>query len=142
MVIEFKRLLDTATLPRYAKVGDSGMDVTAAEATVIPARGYGKVRTGLAVVCPLGYEVQVRPRSGLQCKHGIVGAFGTVDNGYRGEIGVVLYNHNDHPYPVAVGDRVAQLVPMRVRRFEVRELEGELPPSERGDGGFGSTGLR
>lgn len=96
-MILFKRLLPSASLPKYAKEGDSGMDVAAAEETVIPARGYGKVRTGLAPIIPAGYELQLRSRSGLQFNKGIEVAFGTIDNGYRGEICAALYNHTDAP---------------------------------------------
>lgn len=142
MMILFKKLLPSASLPKYAKEGDSGMDVSSAEATVIPRRGYGKVRTGLAAIIPAGYELQLRPRSGLQCNKGIVGAFGTIDNGYRGEIGVVLYNHTDAPFYVEVGDRVAQLVPMQVRQFQIMEHTGDMPASERGEAGFGSSGIK
>lgn len=138
--IAFLKLDPAARLPAYAHDRDSGMDVTSIEAVDIPPGKFAKIRTGIAAKIPLGFEIQVRPRSGLQTKYGIVGAFGTIDEGYRGEIGVTLYNHSTEPYHVAVGDRVAQLVvsPVcRAKTFEVDKFEDE---TDRGAAGFGSTG--
>ena len=100
------------------------------------------VSTGLAFEIPIGMELQIRPRSGLALKNGIslVNSPGTLDSGYRGELGIILINHGDGDFEVRVGDRIAQIV---LNRFEVMEIEevDELSDSVRGDGGFGSTGV-
>lgn len=140
LTLKFKKLLPTATIPRIAKAGDSGMDVTAAECATILPHSFTLIHTGIAAQPPKGYELQVRPRSGLMCKKGVVGAFGTVDNGYRGDIGVALYNHTDDPFIVNIGDRIAQLVLSEVPEVEIVEAS-ELDDSERGADGFGSTGM-
>jgi len=139
MKLKFKKLDPNAVIPNYAHEGDSGMDVTTIDNVTIKPHSFVKVHTGLAAVIPEGYEIQVRPRSGLQSKYGIVGAWGTVDSGYRGEIGIALYNHNDDPYYVYAGDRVAQLVLAPVVRAEIEET-CSLDATERGSDGFGSTG--
>ena len=97
--------------------------------------------TGLAIAVPLGHEAQVRPRSGLAAKHGVtcLNSPGTIDSDYRGEVKVLLINHGDAPFDVAVGLRIAQLVVAPVVRADIVEV-AELPPTPRGDGGFGSTG--
>ena len=137
--LKFKRLTDTAKMPKYAHDGDSGMDICADEDVQILPHSYAKISTGIAAVMPDGYEIQVRPRSGMQCIKGIVGAWGTVDTQYRGEIGVALYNHTDETYVVHRGDRIAQLVILPYLTAEFEEA-GELSATERGAGGFGSTG--
>jgi len=141
MVLMFKRLDPKASLPKYAHASDSGMDVSTIESGTILPHSFAKFKTGLAAVIPPGYELQVRPRSGLQCKSGIVGAWGTVDEGYRGDIGVALYNHSDEPFHVSVGDRIAQLVLSPVVRPAVYETFEELADTDRGSAGFGSTGI-
>jgi len=141
MKIKFKKLNPNAVLPSYKHEGDSGMDVSSVEDAVIQPHSFVKVGCGLAAEIPDGYEIQVRPRSGLQCKFGIVGAWGTVDAGYKGEIGIALYNHNDEPYYVRAGDRVAQFVVAPVLRVEIEETE-TLSESDRGASGFGSTGIQ
>lgn len=138
--LKFKKLSPDATLPKFAHENDSGMDVGACESVQILPRSFAKVNTGIAAVIPEGYELQVRPRSGLQCKRGIVAGFGTVDQGYRGEIGVALYNHSDEPFVVNVGDRIAQLVLAPVVRPVIEETTADLDPTDRGTDGFGSTG--
>lgn len=141
MKLKFVKLDPRAVLPKYAHASDSGMDVYALEDKFISARFNGKIRTGVAAVIPTGYELQVRPRSGLTFKKGIVGAFGTVDGGYRGEICIALYNHTDEPFVVKAGDRVAQLVLAPVAHAEVVEASAdELGETDRGAAGFGSTG--
>ena len=128
-------------LPHYATGGAAGMDVVSAEDVTIPPGGRHAVATGLAMAIPPGYEIQVRPRSGLALKHGITvpNTPGTIDSDYRGELKVILINHGQEPFPIARGDRVAQLVLAPVTRASWREVE-ELDPTQRGDGGFGSTG--
>jgi len=137
-----RRLDPGVPLPSYAHPGDAGADVvTTVDVTIAPGE-RAIVPTGLAIALPEGYAAFVHPRSGLAAKHGltIVNAPGTVDAGYRGEILVVLHN-SDPREPVALrrGDRIAQLVIQRVERASFRETS-ELPGSERGDGGHGSTG--
>lgn len=125
--------------------GAAGMDVVAAvDAPLELAPGArAAVSTGLALAVPPGWEVQVRPRSGLALRHGVtvVNAPGTVDSDYRGEVKVLLVNLGAEPFVVRRGDRVAQLVVAPVVQAEVLEVE-ELPPTERGAGGFGHTGVR
>lgn len=128
-------------LPRYATAGAAGMDVVSAEAVTIAPGGRHAVATGLAVAIPAGFEIQVRPRSGLALKHGISvpNAPGTIDSDYRGELKVILINHGPEPFAIQRGDRVAQLVLAPVTRAGWVEVS-ELDETERGEGGFGSTG--
>ncbi len=128
-------------LPTRATPGAAGMDVVAAVDVVIPAGGRTLVPTGFSVAVPDGYELQMRPRSGLALKHGVTlpNAPATVDSDYRGELQVILINHGMGPFEVHRGDRIAQLLVQRVERVEFREV-AQLPPSSRGAGGFGSTG--
>lgn len=141
MKLKFKRLTGTAKIPCYAHEGDSGMDVCADTSKSIPPGGFCLFPTGLAADIPHGYELQVRPRSGLQCKHGVVGAWGTIDEGYKGNIGVALYNFSNEIFKVEVGDRIAQLVLAPVVRADIEEVE-DVGISDRGNDGFGSTGVR
>ena len=141
MKLKFKKLNPEAAIPSFAHAGDSGMDVSACETVVVKARSFALIKTGIAAIIPPGYEIQVRPRSGLQCKHGIVGAWGTVDEGYRGDIGVALYNHTDEDYVVSKGARIAQLVLAPVVRPEIEETDDLGEATERGSSGFGSTGV-
>ena len=129
-------------LPAYATEGAAGMDVVAAEDVVLAPGGRHAVATGLALAIPPGYEIQVRPRSGLALKHGITvpNTPGTIDSDYRGELKVILINHGTQEFAVRRGDRIAQLVVAPVVQgswLEVEELEG----TARGEGGFGSTGV-
>ena len=128
-------------LPAYATGGAAGMDVVSAEDVTIAPGARHAVATGLAVAIPAGYEIQVRPRSGLALKHGISvpNAPGTIDSDYRGELKVILINHGDEPFAIARGDRVAQLVLAPVIRAAWSEV-AELDETQRGAGGFGSTG--
>ncbi|MCL1980881.1 MAG: dUTP diphosphatase [Proteobacteria bacterium] len=131
-------------LPVYATALAAGMDVAAALAQPLElAPGeIGLVPCGFAVAIPTGYEIQVRPRSGLAVRHGItvVNAPGTIDADYRGEVKVALINLGQKPFTIRPGDRIAQLVLAPVVRAELR-LVAELAPTERGSGGFGHTGL-
>lgn len=128
-------------LPAYATAGAAGMDVVAAEDVVLAPGARHAVATGFAMAIPPGYEVQVRPRSGLALKHGItcLNTPGTIDSDYRGEVKVILANLGDAAFTVARGDRIAQLVPAPVQRAELEEV-GTLDETARGIGGFGSTG--
>jgi dUTP pyrophosphatase len=128
-------------LPAYATSGAAGMDVVSAEDVVIaPGQRYA-VATGLALAIPHGYEVQVRPRSGLALKHGITvpNTPGTIDSDYRGELKVILINHGAQDFAIARGDRVAQLVLAPVVQASWLEVDA-LDSTARGEGGFGSTG--
>ncbi len=128
-------------LPAYATPGAAGMDVVSAEDVTLACGARHAVATGLALAIPQGYEIQVRPRSGLALKHGITvpNTPGTIDSDYRGELKVILINHGDEPFPIARGDRVAQLVLAPVVQAAWDEV-AELDATERGEGGFGSTG--
>ena len=137
-----RRLRPDLPLPAYAHPGDAGADLCAAEDVVLPPGGRATVGTGLAVAVPAGHAAFVHSRSGLAARHGItvVNAPGTVDAGYRGEVRVVLLNTDRHePFTVRRGDRIAQLVVQPVTTVRFVDVE-ELPPTPRGEGGFGSTG--
>ena len=141
MQVKFKRVDPAAVLPAYARPGDAGMDLCACEEAVLRPGERRLVRTGLVMELPQGAEAQVRPRSGLALKHGVtlLNAPGTIDAGYRGEIGVILVNHGEAPFVIAPGMRIAQLVLAEVARVMVT-LADELGASARGAGGFGSSG--
>ena len=128
-------------LPRYASEDAVGLDVTSAEELVLQPGERHAVATGFAIEIPRGYEVQVRPRSGLAIKNGItcLNTPGTIDSDYRGEIKVILINLGQEPFEVRRGERIAQLVPAPVLRADFDEA-GELGETARGTGGFGSTG--
>ncbi len=128
-------------LPGYQTAGAAGLDLRADEACTLAPGERRLVPTGLAVEIPPGHEGQVRPRSGLAARHGIgmVNAPGTIDHDYRGEVGVLLVNLGAEPFQVRRGDRIAQLVVAPVVRVEVRLVEA-LSETDRGGGGFGSTG--
>jgi dUTP pyrophosphatase len=137
-----RRLDPGLPLPAYAHPGDAGADLCAATEVVLPPGGRATVGTGIAIAVPDGYAAFVHPRSGLASRHGItlVNAPGTVDAGYRGEVKVVLLNTDlTEPFTVRRGDRIAQLVVQPVTRARFLDSD-ELPPTPRGDGGFGSTG--
>lgn len=129
-------------MPEYAHPGDAGADLAAVVDCVIPAGAWLAVPTGLSAEIPIGYELQVRPRSGLAFKKGVtvLNAPGTIDAGYRGEIKVILINHGSEPFAIEVGDKIAQLVVAAVVTgiFEESQALGDSP---RGSGGFGSTGV-
>jgi len=142
MVLKFKRIHQDATIPAYAHPSDAGMDVRSVEDLVVPARGRALVHTGLVMLLPPGYEAQVRPRSGLALKSGVtvLNTPGTIDSGYRGEVGVILFNSSDEPFKVAKGDKIAQIVIAPVTQPEIEETD-EVDSTDRGAGGFGSTGV-
>ena len=141
--VQVKRLPhgEGLALPAYATEGAAGMDVLAAEDVTIAPGARHAVATGLALAIPPGYEIQVRPRSGLALKHGISvpNTPGTIDSDYRGELKVILINHGAEPFAIARGDRVAQLVLAPVVLASWEEV-AELSETTRGAGGFGSTG--
>ena len=141
--VEVKRLENghDLPLPAYATQGSAGMDVVSAEDVTIAPGARHPVATGLAMAIPQGYEIQVRPRSGLAFKHGITvpNTPGTIDSDYRGELKVLLINHGPESFAISRGDRVAQLVLAPVVQAGWAEVD-ELDATERGAGGFGSTG--
>lgn len=130
-------------LPAYATSGAAGMDIVAAEDVTLAPMGRHAVATGFAIAIPNGYEVQVRPRSGLALKHGISlpNTPGTIDSDYRGELKIIMINQGERDFAIARGDRIAQLVaaPVQIARFT--EVE-QLDDTARGAGGFGSTGIK
>jgi len=142
-IVEFKKLQPDAQVPCYMTALAAGLDIQALpEDTIILAPGERcLVPTGLAVAIPAGYEMQVRPRSGLAIKNGIalVNSPGTIDADYRGEIGIILINHGQENFSIHRGDRIAQLVIAPVCQAELVEVT-ELSETERGAGGFGHTG--
>ncbi len=143
-VVELPTIAQLEQLPTYAQPGDAGADLRAAESLVIPPGGRALVPTGLRFALPAGYVAFVVPRSGLAVKHGItvLNAPGTIDAGYRGEIMVPLLNTDQQQaFAIEPGDRIAQLIVMPVSRAVFVPVS-ELPESERGAGGFGSTGVR
>ncbi|MBQ94293.1 MAG: dUTP diphosphatase [Actinobacteria bacterium] len=128
-------------LPAYATSGAAGMDVLAAEDLTLKPGQRHAVATGFALAIPEGYEIQVRPRSGLALKHGITvpNTPGTIDSDYRGEVKVIMINHGAGDFAIQRGDRIAQLVLAPVTQAAWEEVE-ELDETDRGAGGFGSTG--
>ena len=143
-VVRFRRLLGNPDLPlpAYATAGAAGFDLRAAEAALIPAGAWRVVPTGFAVAVPAGWELQVRPRSGLAVRHGVtvLNSPGTVDSDYRGALLVCLVNLGAAAFAVARGDRIAQGVVAPAPQLGVVEV-GELDATVRGERGFGSTGV-
>lgn len=142
MTVLLKRVHADAVLPAYAHPGDAGLDLCACEAATLLPGERRLVRTGLVMELPSGTEAQLRPRSGLALKHGItlLNTPGTIDEGYRGELGVILVNLGQEPFEVVPGMRIAQMVIAPVLRVAVEESE-TLGETCRGEGGFGSTGV-
>lgn len=142
MTLRIKRIHPDATLPAYAHASDAGMDVCSVDDLVIPPGGRALVRTGLVFNLPPLWEAQVRPRSGLALKKGVtvLNTPGTIDAGYRGEVGVILANFGSEDFDVKKGDRIAQIVVAPVVQAEVVEVDS-IDETDRGGGGFGSTGV-
>jgi dUTP pyrophosphatase len=143
VTLKVKRLPHCRDLPRYATPGSAGMDLTAAipeKLTLEPGKRVG-IPTGIVLEIPPGYEGQMRPRSGLAAKAGITlsNSVGTIDSDYRGEVVALVINHGETSYTFEPGERIAQLLITPVPRVEIVEVE-ETNASERGEGGFGSTG--
>ncbi|MEC7810588.1 MAG: dUTP diphosphatase [Actinomycetota bacterium] len=137
------RLIDDAIIPVYAKSGDAGADLVSAESVVLePGGGRALVSTGVAIAIPEGFAGFVQPRSGLAIKHGVtcLNTPGLIDSGYRGELKVILINTDpSESFQVSKGERIAQLVIQKVEECNFQEVQ-ELPDSERGETGFGSSG--
>ena len=143
--IGVRRMHPAAQLPVYAHdpEEDAGMDLCAVEELTLAPGEWRDVGTGLTVEIPPGYEGQVRPRSGLALRHGVtmLNSPGTIDPGYRGEVRVIVINHGKTAFEIRPGDRIAQLIVGRYAAVEWR-MEENLNASARGEGGFGSTGVR
>jgi len=141
MTVNFLKTHPDAVLPAYARPGDAGMDVCACEAATLQPGERKLVRTGLVMELPRGTEAQMRPRSGLALKHGItlLNTPGTIDEGYRGELGVILINLGAGPFEIQPGMRIAQMVIAPVLSVDTAEV-AEVSGTARGTGGFGSTG--
>ena len=143
VTLKVKRLAHCHDLPRYATPGAAGLDLTAAISAplTLEAGSRSRVPVGIIIEIPPGYEGQVRPRSGLADKAGLslTNCVGTIDCDYRGEVQVLMINHGDKSYTIQPGERIAQLMIVPIPRVEVTEVD-ELTESDRGAGGFGSTG--
>ena len=139
--IKIQKIHPDAIIPKYAHDGDAGMDLHSCENYILKSRERRLISTGLKVEIEKGYEMQIRPRSGLALKYGIsvLNTPGTIDSGYRGDVGVILINTSSSDYEIKKGDRIAQAVINKLEDVVIEEVEG-LADSSRGDGGFGSTG--
>jgi|UniRef100_A0A7S4GIN2 dUTP pyrophosphatase len=141
VLLQVKKLTEHAIIPQRGSKHAAGYDLSSAYDLVVPARGKALVKTDCAMAIPEGTYARIAPRSGLAWKHHIDIGAGVVDYDYRGNVGVVMFNHADSDFEVKRGDRVAQLILERIITPEVSEVQ-ELPDTERGSGGFGSTGIR
>jgi dUTP diphosphatase len=143
LIVEFQRLSDAARAPERANEHDAGWDLRAVEAATLAPGERASIGTGIAVAIPEGHAGLVLPRSGIAARHGIalVNAPGLIDSGYRGEVRILLLNTDTRePFPIAPGDRIAQLVIVDLAEVEFAESES-LSETARGDGGFGSSGV-
>lgn len=142
MLLKVERIHKDAIIPNCAHEGDAGLDLYSIEKKIINPGDTALIKTGIKIELPPQSEAQVRPRSGLALKFGVtvLNTPGTIDEGYRGEIGVILINHGKNSFIVEKGMKIAQMVVKPVWKVDVIEVE-ELSSSERGEGGFGSTGL-
>ena len=142
MTVKVLRSDPEAQLPAYAHPGDAGMDVRSIEELTLAPGARALVHTGLVLMLPPDAEAQVRPRSGLALKHGVtvLNTPGTIDAGYRGEVGVVLVNLGTEPFTVEKGMKIAQIVVSPVAQAEIVEV-ASVDETDRGAGGFGSTGI-
>ncbi|MGZ0213773.1 MAG: dUTP diphosphatase, partial [Actinomycetales bacterium] len=138
--LRVKRHTPEATLPQRATEGSAGYDLCSAISTTLDATGRALIPLELSIEVPLGHYGRVAPRSGLAMKHGINVGAGVIDSDYRGKVAVVLFNHTMTPFEIKVGDRIAQLILERCSTPMVEEIQ-EHTPTERGEGGFGSTGM-
>ncbi|BDH60465.1 deoxyuridine 5'-triphosphate nucleotidohydrolase [Lysinibacillus sp. PLM2] len=141
--VNIKRIHDEAQMPLQANPGDAGMDLYSIETVEIPAGEARLIKTGIQIELPKGTEAQIRPRSGLALKHSItvLNSPGTIDEGYRGEIGVILMNHGKESFTVEKSMRIAQMVIQIVPEVQLIEVD-ELSQTERGTAGFGSSGTK
>ena len=143
MKLKIKKIDDSAIIPNYAHNTDSGMDLYSIEDKIIRPGETALIKTGLKIELPQNTDAQIRPKSGIALKHSVtvLNTPGTIDEGYNGEIQVILINHGERLYKVNKGEKIAQMVIIPVIRVEVEEVN-ELQETSRGLGGFGSTGLK
>ncbi|MDP7179682.1 MAG: dUTP diphosphatase [Candidatus Woesearchaeota archaeon] len=143
ITVKIQKIKDNAVVPSYAHKGDAGVDLYSTEDYVLSPGNKILVSTGIKIALPIGYEAQVRPKSGLALKHGlsIVNTPGTIDAGYRGEVGVIVINHGQDEYKIEKGNKIAQMVFNKIEEVNFEE-SGDLDDTSRGEGGFGSTTLK
>ena len=142
--IKIKKLSSDAIIPHYAHNGDAGMDVYSSEDNTLNPGERKLISTGLSFEMPKGYEMQVRPKSGLALKNGItlLNSPGTLDSGYRGELKVLMFNTSDQTYSIKKSEKIAQIIIAKYEEAEMIEVEELKTNTSRGEGGFGSTGLK
>lgn len=140
--LKVKKLNEDAIIPNFAHKGDAGMDLYSIEKVIIPKNETRLIKTGISIELPHMTEAQVRPRSGIALKHSItvLNSPGTIDEGYRGEIGVILINHGKEDFVVEKHMKIAQMVIKPIYEIHIEEVK-DLSDTERGNGGFGSTGM-
>ncbi|MFW9911786.1 MAG: dUTP diphosphatase [Candidatus Thorarchaeota archaeon] len=143
VIVAVKLLHPDATVPRLANPGDVAFDLYSVEELTLKPGAWHAVATGISLEIPQGYEGQVRPRSGLAVKHGVtvLNAPGTIDSGYRGEVKSIMINHGKEPFKITKGMRISQMAIRAVPKALFEAVE-TLEESERGEGGFGSTGMK
>lgn len=143
MKLKIKKLNQDAIIPNYAHATDSGMDLYSIEDKIIRPGETSLIKTGLKIELPKKTEAQIRPKSGIALKHSVtvLNTPGTIDEGYTGEIQIILINHGKNPYKINKGEKIAQMVVMPVIRVAIQETN-DLKDTSRGGGGFGSTGLK
>ena len=142
MLLRVKRLSEDAVIPHYAHPGDAGLDLFSIEHCELAPGASALVKTGISIELPQDTEAQVRPRSGMALKHAVtvLNTPGTIDEGYRGEVGVILINHGRDAFVVEKGMKIAQMIIKPVITVDIEEVD-ELSDTHRGEGGFGSTGF-
>ncbi|MGL5712617.1 MAG: dUTP diphosphatase [Paraclostridium sp.] len=140
--LKIKKLNEEAIIPNFAHKGDAGMDLYSIEEVIIPKGETRLIKTGISLELPKMTEAQVRPRSGLALKHSItvLNSPGTIDEGYRGEVGVILINHGKEDFIVTKHMKIAQMVVKPIYEINIEEVK-DLSDTDRGEGGFGSTGM-
>lgn len=143
MILKISKVNENAIIPQYAHTDDSGLDLYSVENLIIKPSEIMLVKTGIKIELPQNTEAQIRPRSGLCLKNGItvLNTPGTIDEGYRGEIGVILINHSNNDFHISIGMRIAQMVIIPVIRPKIEESKN-LSKTKRGPKGFGSTGTK
>ena len=141
-LLKVEKINEKAIMPNYANEGDAGLDLYSVEKVVLEPGDRALIHTGIKIELPKNTEAQIRPRSGLALKHGItwVNSPGTIDEGYRGEIGIIVINHGKESFVVEEGMKIAQMVIKPVWRVEIEEVSS-LNTSERGEKGYGSSGI-
>lgn len=144
MKLKIKKLNQDAIIPNYAHATDSGMDLYSVEDKIIAPSETTLIKTGISIELPKKTEAQIRPKSGIALKHSVtvLNTPGTIDEGYTGEIQIIMINHGKTAYKINKGEKIAQMVIMPVIRVAIQEVTNDLKNTSRGSGGFGSTGLK